>query len=889
MNKQAGASKVAHVKSKVSSFVALVIGFVSIGLAPAYAVDERVIDVVAVTWNGAAAPRGDVATVAEVIDTEVNDDWKRFTTMYGDTKDRTISFRSGKVLKDPIELLGKMPCTGSAASEFISAIRPEAYSRLGISDDSERYLVVVAPRAGCIWSGRALLGDIDKKFGTLVLHDSDSSFVISHELGHALGLGHSNFLGCENKAKDGPWGTNCKAIEYGGTIDAMGNVDTKSPFNTYHQWRMGFIDDSQIKQVWQSEVVNLAPSDFANGVKAIFIRDGKAAYWIEYRRKTDGVAYKPGLAIYRLDPPPVSAIVSPNPEDGSGFEFAPVLGSDVWMLNLDDYQYKTSADLSGSMTGLTATTFSGDVSLSAVASETGAVVTITKKADVTPPPVPAVLPVDQWRSPNMTIIKQGFEDADTAIAAFEGQIDGVVQTLKSSDVDGWMPTYLSPFIAPKTLYVRDLPEGSYNFSMRAIDIVGNKSDWSPAMKVVIDRADPVVTNSFVVNGVTPTDISLQWKGATDAGSGICEVSVVDEIGLVLQASTIKNAPALKLETGSTLSGTARVFDCIGNGLSGELSVTHTIATAAKSSKTGKWSAATAFGTGALKCAGKCTASFTVSGSQDVVVGTGAATVAIAGKNVATIVDNKSAKPRIGATINAGSSKKIVRITGSNFVLVGLSSVSTTLGSLREYDRAPAIVDSSLTDEKQLKLSKFGFRAEDFSQEWTVLPMVRGTTLEDPTLDLCNAKFDSESGRAERRQLSVGKNPSPFAFLSSEVVRYASVDAGNTALKELKKVLEDCKSLGGYKDTTGKLVPYTFRALPTIPSSLVPESDRVLVHATIGSGADSRQMLAFYQFNGAVFTGLYILTGSETTFTEAEITKWVKVAATMAQRLQGKSL
>jgi hypothetical protein len=212
-----------------------------------------------------------------------------------------------------------------------------------------------------------------------------------------------------------------------------------------------------------------------------------------------------------------------------------------------------------------------------------------------------------------------------------------------------------------------------------------------------------------------------------------------------------------------------------------------------------------------------------------------------------------------------------------------------LGSLREYDRAPAIVDSSLTDEKQLKLSKFGFRAEDFSQEWTVLPMVRGTTLEDPTLDLCNAKFDSESGRAERRQLSVGKNPSPFAFLSSEVVRYASVEAGNTALKELKKVLEDCKSLGGYKDTTGNLVPYTFRALPTIPNTLVPESNRVLVHATIGSGADSRQMLAFYQFNGAVFTGLYILTGSETTFTEAEVAKWVKVAATMAQRLQGKSL
>ena len=859
----------------------------SIGLAPAYAVDERVIDVVEVTWPGAAAPVANAAAIAAIIDTDVNTDWKIFTTLNGDTKDRVVSFVSGRVLKTPIELREKMPCIGSAAGQFMDSIRPEAYGRLGISANSDRYLLVIAPKAGCIWSGRAQLGDKSSKDGTLILHDSASSFVISHELGHTFGLGHSNFLRCENAAYDGAWSDICKGVEYGGAIDVMGNIDTRSPLSTYHQWRMGLLDDSQVKQIWQSEVVTLAPSDFANGLRALFIRDGKSAYWVEYRRKLEGVGYSPGLAIYRLDPPPVGSIVSPNPVDEES-PFGSALGTDLWMLNLDTYQYKDSKSVGGSMTALTAKTYSGNVSFSAVASPTSAVVTITKKADVTPPPVPAVVPVDQWRSPNMTIIKQGYEDADTAISGFEGQIDGVVQTLKSSDVDGWVPTYLSPFIAPKTLYVRDLPEGSYNFALRAIDIIGNKSDWSPTVKVVIDRADPVVTNNFAVNAVTPTDISVQWKGATDAGSGVCEVSIVDEDGLVVQSSTAKNAPTLKLDTGSSLAGTARVFDCIGNGLSGELSVTHIMSTAAKSSKTGKWSAANSFGAGALKCVGKCTASFTVSGSQDVVVGSGAAIVAVGGKNVATITDSKATKPRIGTTINVGGAKKLVRISGSNFVLVGLSSISTTLGSLREYDRAPAIVDSSLTDEKQLKLSKFGFRAEDFSQEWSVLPMPRGTTLDDPTLDLCNAKFVSESGRAERRQLSVGKNPSPFAFLSSEVVRYESVDAANAALKELKKVLEDCKSLGGYKDATGNLVPYTFRSLPTFPNTLVTENNRVMVHATIGSGAESRQMLAFYQFNGAMFTGLYILTASETQFTEAQAAKWLKVAGTIAQRLQGKS-
>ena len=321
-------------KNWLAGLLAAVVGFTALGLAPAYAVDERVIDVVAVTWAGAGAPAGDANAVAKVINSEVNDDWKKFTTLYGDTKDRAISFTVGKVLPEPISLVSKMACSGFAASEFLSSIKPEAYKRLGISDYSKRYLVVIAPKAGCVWSGRAPLGGPKSVSGTVALHDSASSYVISHELGHTFGLGHSNFLRCDNAANDGAWSDTCKAVEYGGTVDIMGNIDVTTPLNTYHQWRMGYLDDSQIKQVWQSEVVNLAPSDFANGIRAIYIRDGKAAYWIEYRRKLDGAGYKPGLAIYRLDPPPITSIVSPNPEDAAAAEFGAVLGTDVWMLNL---------------------------------------------------------------------------------------------------------------------------------------------------------------------------------------------------------------------------------------------------------------------------------------------------------------------------------------------------------------------------------------------------------------------------------------------------------------------------------------------------------------------------------------------------------------------------
>jgi hypothetical protein len=719
------------------------------------------------------------------------------------------------------------------------------------------------------------------------LHDSASSFVISHELGHTFGLGHSNFLRCDNAAYDGAWSDTCKAVEYGGTIDVMGNIDTSSPLNTYHQWRMGYLDDSQIKQVWQSETVNLAPSDFANGTKAIFIRDGKAAYWIEYRRKTDGVGYKPGLAIYRLDPPPISSVVSPNPEDAAASEFGSVLGTDVWMLNLDTYQYKDSRSVGGSMTALTATTYSGDVSFSAVASETGAVVTIKKKADVTPPPTPVLVPVSQWLSPNMTIIAPGNEDADTAITSFEGQIDGVVQTLKASDIDGWMPTYLSPFVAPKTLYLRDLPEGNYTFSMRAIDVVGNKSDWSAPVKVIIDRGHPTVTNDFVLTSANSSELSLQWKGATDAGAGVCQVNVVDEDGLVLQSSSVKNAPVFKIASGTTVAGTAQVFDCVGNGLVGDISISNILVTGDKSSKTGKWSSAGgSYGAGAIKCVGKCTASLTVSGKNDVLVGTGAATVAVGNRTVATIADSKVAKLRIGATVDVGATKKVVRVSGTNFVLIGLTSVTTTLGSLKEVDRAPAITDPSLIDEKQVKLAKLGFRAEDFSQEWTVLPMGGGTKLDDPSLDLCNGTFASEKDRVERRQVTATKVGSTFSFLSTEVVKYSSAAAASAAQKELVKVLAQCQADKGYKDSTGALVPYEFKTLKNIPAGVVSEGNRVFVHAVIDSGVRARTLLGLYQFNGDTFTGLYVMNADG--FSDAQVAKWLKVAVTMAQRLQAKA-
>jgi hypothetical protein len=322
-------------------------------------------------------------------------------------------------------------------------------------------------------------------------------------------------------------------------------------------------------------------------------------------------------------------------------------------------------------------------------------------------------------------------------------------------------------------------------------------------------------------------------------------------------------------------------------MSGEVNISGTLVSGDKGSKTGKWSSAEAtYGVGAIKCIGKCTASMSVAGKNNVLVGTGAATVVIGNKTVATIADSKVAKLRVGASIDTGAAKKVVRISGSNFVLIGLSSVTSTIGNYKKVFRSPEIIDPSLSDSKQSTLNKYGFRASDFSQEWTVLPMLTGTPLDDPSLDLCNGVFLSEKERVERRQVIATKVGSTFAFLSSEVVRYSSAAAATAAQKELVKVLNDCKTNKGYTDATGALVPYEFKTLSKIPAGVVSESNRVFVFTNIDSGERARTLLGFYQFTGDMFTGLYVMNAQG--FSDAQVAKWLKVAVTMANRLQQKN-
>jgi hypothetical protein len=280
-------------------------------------------------------------------------------------------------------------------------------------------------------------------------------------------------------------------------------------------------------------------------------------------------------------------------------------------------------------------------------------------------------------------------------------------------------------------------------------------------------------------------------------------------------------------------------------------------------------------------------SLSVRDNVSVLSGEGSADVLITGKLTQRITSSTSQAPRVSTSINVGNSNKVLRLSGKNFSVYGFVQSKLVIGSQERITRTASYQDQSTLESNQSKLAKFGFRDGDFSNSWVVAPMDRGTTLLDPSLDLCSATYKSEEGRQFRRQMVASKAGSPYLFLSSEVVKYVDKTAGEAALSELQSKYQECVKNKGGVEQGGSFVDYNFTPMPLGDSALVPENSRVLVRAQIGKGASARHLLAFYQFKSEMFTGLYIVKAGEIGFADAEVKRWLGVASVLAQRLEVK--
>ncbi len=167
--------------------------------------------------------------------------------------------------------------------------------------------VVIAASHPCISGGTSVVGTANVPIGENLYHLSVSrlgslglataphgnmpftwtslDFTLSHELGHALGVGpHANGLDCGSSTLHGE---SCASFEYGNYFDAMGWGTASLHFNAWAKELLHWFSADDVVEIRQSGTYHLRPYEYHSGPRyAKIFPSGSddAFFYVEFRR-----------------------------------------------------------------------------------------------------------------------------------------------------------------------------------------------------------------------------------------------------------------------------------------------------------------------------------------------------------------------------------------------------------------------------------------------------------------------------------------------------------------------------------------------------------------------------------------------------------------------------
>jgi hypothetical protein len=163
--------------------------------------------------------------------------------------------------------------------------------------DLSRYnkLAFVLPKgSGCSWGGLGQVGRPGQTRQLLTWYNNwFDCGVVSHELGHNLGMNHSHSTKCANTVYNAGR-AGCSDVEYGHVFDVMGNGNCgrAGHFSAPQKQYMGWLEGCEDVTAGGIGVFNLSPIEGSCGIRSLRIPIAGESnyYYVEYR-KTDAGAF----------------------------------------------------------------------------------------------------------------------------------------------------------------------------------------------------------------------------------------------------------------------------------------------------------------------------------------------------------------------------------------------------------------------------------------------------------------------------------------------------------------------------------------------------------------------------------------------------------------------